>query len=110
MGLGPDVNYLLGYLPGIVLTGAGAGIGQTGFIAGGTAALPSHQYATGAGIINTSRQIGAAMGVAVFVATSGSALQSVQYQIPWLLMAGFGLIAACSATLLSEKKSHSSTQ
>ena len=104
IALGAEPDYLLAYLPALMLTGAGAGIGQTGFIAGGTAALPAHQYATGTGIINTSRQIGAAIGVAVFVAVSGSAVASEQYHTAWLLMSLFGLIASLSALLLSAKR------
>jgi len=101
VGLGTQSDYLIAFLPGLILTGAGAGIGQTGFIAGGTSALPAHQYATGTGIINTSRQIGAAIGVGVFVAVSGAARQPQDYHAAWLLMAGFGLVAALSALLLN---------
>lgn len=95
-------DYLLAFLPGLIFTGAGAGIGQTGFIAGGTSALPAHQYATGTGIINTSRQIGAAIGVSLFVAVSGMANQPQHYHAAWLLMAGFGLVATLSALLLNK--------
>lgn len=101
--LGPEPDYLFALLPGLILTGAGAGIGQTGFIAGGASALPSHQYATGTGIINTSRQIGAAVGVAVFVSVSGTAVMAEQYKTAWLLLAGFGLLASLSALLLRAK-------
>jgi len=106
VGLGTQSDYLIAFLPGLILTGAGAGIGQTGFIAGGASALPAHQYATGTGIINTSRQIGAAIGVGVFVAVSGAARQPQDYHAAWLLMAGFGLVAALSALLLSRGRKH----
>jgi EmrB/QacA subfamily drug resistance transporter len=98
--LGSEPNYVLAYLPGLILTGAAAGIGQTGFLAGGIAALPAHQYATGTGIINTARQIGAAVGVAVFVGVSGTAMHPEQFKLAWLLMASFGLLATLSALLL----------
>lgn len=98
LDMAPD--YWRAYLPGLVLTGAAAGIGQTGFLAGGAAALPARQYATGTGVINTARQIGAAVGVAVFVAVSGPALVAPQFRTAWLLMAAFGLLAALSALLL----------
>jgi len=106
VGLGTQSDYLIAFLPGLILTGAGAGIGQTGFIAGGASALPAHQYATGTGIINTSRQIGAAIGVGVFVAVSGAARQPQDYHAAWLLMAGFGLVAALSALLLNRGRKH----
>jgi len=87
----------------LVLAGVAAGIGQTGFIAGGAASLPPTLYATGTGIINTSRQIGAAIGVAVFVAVADTAQHSGQFKSAWLLMAGFGLTATFSALLLRTK-------
>ncbi|WP_253073469.1 MFS transporter [Sodalis ligni] len=99
--LGAESQYFFAYLPGILFTGAGAGIGQTGFLAGGASALPAHQYATGTAIINTSRQIGAAIGVAVFVAVAGTALHAGQFKTAWLLMAAFGLMATLSALLLT---------
>jgi hypothetical protein len=68
------------FLPGLVLTGVAADIGQTGFLAGGTSALSPSLYVTGTGIINTSRQIGAAVGVAVFVAVSDTAIQCQHFQ------------------------------
>jgi EmrB/QacA subfamily drug resistance transporter len=95
-----ESDYLRAFLPGLMLTGAAAGIGQTGFLAGGAAALPAQQYATGTGIINTARQIGAAIGVAVFVGVSSTAMHFYQYKTAWLLMAGFGLTATLSALLL----------
>ncbi|ATY91238.1 MFS transporter [Pectobacterium atrosepticum] len=100
--LGSEPDYLVSYLPGLLLAGAGAGIGQTGFLAGGTAALPEKQYATGTGIINTARQIGAVVGVSVFVAVSGTALYADQYSLAWLLMAGFGATVSISALLLRD--------
>lgn len=100
--LGAEPDYLMAYLPGLLLTGAGAGIGQTGFLAGGTAALPEKQYATGTGIINTARQIGAAVGVSVLVAVVGTAFYAEQYSLAWLLMAGFGAIVSISALLLRD--------
>ncbi|MCA6914642.1 MFS transporter [Pectobacterium versatile] len=100
--LGSEPDYLVAYLPGLLLTGAGAGIGQTGFLAGGTAALPEKQYATGTGMINTARQIGAAVGVSVFVAVAGTSLYADQYSLAWLLMAGFGATVSISALLLRD--------
>lgn len=73
--------------PGLVLAEVAGWIGQTDFIARGAAALPTTLYPTGTDIINTSRQIGAAIGVAVFVAVADIAQQPGQFQNAWLLMA-----------------------
>ncbi|WP_258067021.1 MFS transporter [Arthrobacter sp. GMC3] len=89
-----------GYLPmlfGLMLTGAGAGIAQTGFLAGGVSGLPASSYATGTGVLNTSRQIGSALGVAGLIALTGAGTSSSNYHLAWLVMsiAGFvGLLAA----------------
>ncbi|QXI26296.1 MFS transporter [Pseudomonas vanderleydeniana] len=101
--LGDNSEYVTSLLPGLILTGIAAGIGQTGFIVGGTAELKPQNYAAGTGIINTSRQIGAAMGVAVFVSVSGTAVSAGQYTTAWLLMALFGLLASLSALSLKAK-------
>ncbi|MGS8561374.1 hypothetical protein ACFKPZ_25665, partial [Salmonella enterica subsp. enterica serovar Weslaco] len=55
-------------LPGMILTGAGAGFAQTGFLTAATADIPDTAHATGTGIVNTSRQIGGAIGVALLIA------------------------------------------
>ena len=98
-----DNAWLLNYLPGLIMTGLGAGIAQTGFMAGAVSGLPAHMYSTGTGLINTSRQIGAAIGVALFVALSGKAAAPESFHAAWLLMSLCGLIAALSANYLRRK-------
>lgn len=98
--LGTEPNYLTRFLPGLMLTGAGAGVAQTGFLSGGAAALPSSEYATGTGILNTARQVGGAMGVALLVAVTGSALEVAQYERVWILISSFGLLSILAALAL----------
>ena len=98
-----DNAWLLNFLPGLIMTGLGAGIAQTGFMAGAVSGLPSHMYSTGTGLINTSRQIGAAIGVALFVALSGKADTPESFSSAWLLMSLCGLIAAIAANYLRRK-------
>jgi EmrB/QacA subfamily drug resistance transporter len=69
-GLHP--NYLGQVLPGTLLTGAGVGLTMPTFIATGSAALPPASFATGSAVVNMLRQLGLAVGVAVFVAVLGS--------------------------------------
>lgn len=103
--LGADTDYawLYFFLPGLILTGAGAGIAQTGFIAGGVAALPADVYSTGTGIMNTSRQIGAAIGVAIFVAVTNDGNSALAFRPAWLAMSIFGIIAAMAAVVFAAK-------
>jgi EmrB/QacA subfamily drug resistance transporter len=98
--LGETPEYFTRFLPGLLLTGAGAGVAQTGFLSSGAAALPPSDYATGTGILNTARQMGAAVGVALLVAVSGTALRATQYVPVWLLISGFGLTSILAALAL----------
>ncbi|HVK69117.1 MAG TPA: MFS transporter [Polyangium sp.] len=88
------------FLPASILFGAAAGIAQTGFLAGGTASLPPSEYATGTAILNTARQLGGAVGVALFVALTGTATLASQYAPAWLAIAGFGLVTCLSSFAL----------
>jgi MFS family permease len=101
--LGIISNYPLRYLPGLILSGTGAGIGQTAFLSGGTARLAAGEYSAGTGVLNTARQIGTALGVAILVGLTGSALHPAQYHSAWAAMAAAGLIAAAAAARLSSR-------
>lgn len=98
-----DETWLIHFLPGLILTGLGAGIAQTGFMAGGVSSLPAQMYSTGTGLINTSRQIGAAIGVALFIALVGKADTPESFRSAWILMSLCGLIAALAANYLRRK-------
>lgn len=96
--LDAEPAWLAHYLPASMLFGAGAGVAQTGFIAGGTGALPASDYATGSAVLTTARQIGAALGVAIFVALAGTATMPSQYASAWLAIAVLASVgAACGA-------------
>ncbi|MHA7306000.1 hypothetical protein ACX80E_12260 [Arthrobacter sp. TMN-49] len=68
-------------LRGPMLTGAGAGLAQTGFLAGGIKALPAAAFATGTGVPNTSRQLGSALGVAALIAITGAGTSSDSFRL-----------------------------
>jgi EmrB/QacA subfamily drug resistance transporter len=95
--LGQTENYVRDYLPAVLLAGIGVGLSQTSMISAGAAALPAHRYATGTGIINTARQIGSAVGVAVLVALLGPGTHPADYRAAWLVMGIAGLLAAVFA-------------
>jgi hypothetical protein len=52
----------------LLLTGVGTGLALPTLLATGSAALPSHSFATGSAVVNMLRQIGMAIGVAVLIA------------------------------------------
>lgn len=67
--LSPD--YLGAFLPGIILTGVGVGPTIPNVFTTGVASLAPERYATGSAVLSMSRQLGAALGVATFVAVFG---------------------------------------
>lgn len=92
--LDANAGWLTDFLPGLLVYGLGAGVAQTGFLSGGTAALPPADYATGSAVLNTSRQLGAAVGVALFVALSKTATTPGDFFPVWLSIAVCALAAA----------------
>ncbi len=76
----------------VIPSGIGVGLTVPTLMGMGTSALPPSSFATGSGVINMVRQIGFAVGVALFVAIIG-ATASVEerlavYQLVWWRMVG----------------------
>jgi NTE family protein len=70
VGVQPD--FLGEWLPGIVLLGIGAGILFPNLSGVAVASAPGESFATATGLNSVSRQVGAALGVAVIVAIIGT--------------------------------------
>lgn len=87
--LGDQPHYLSDYLPGAVVGGIGVGLVLPALTALATATLPPARLATGIGIQTTFRQIGAALGLASFVAIAGGSTLATKndFDGPWLFMA-----------------------
>ncbi|MEV8061367.1 MFS transporter [Streptomyces antimycoticus] len=69
---GDGAHYAVGFIPGLVLTGVGAGLYQpVTFSAAGL--LPARQLSLGSGVLMMSRQGGSALGVAALVVITGGA-------------------------------------
>jgi MFS family permease len=60
-------DFLTGFLPGMLLGGAGAGLIQAPLFAAAST-LPAHRSTTGSAVLNMARQVGSAVGVAALVA------------------------------------------
>ena len=60
--------YVTHLLPAQVLGGAGVGLVIPSLLAVGTSTLSAEQFGAGSGVLNTSRQVGLALGVAALVA------------------------------------------
>jgi EmrB/QacA subfamily drug resistance transporter len=71
--LAPGQSYAAHILAPVVLTGFGFGLSFVPMVLAATVGLPSHQAGLASGLINTTRQIGGAIGLAV-LATVASTL------------------------------------
>jgi EmrB/QacA subfamily drug resistance transporter len=63
-------------LPGLAMLGIGMGIGFPSLNVGAMGAVAGPEVGLASGILNTARQLGAAIGIAVLVATFGGALHA----------------------------------
>jgi EmrB/QacA subfamily drug resistance transporter len=70
LGFGPV--FWTRFFPAMVIGGIGVGLALPAFTIAATTTLPPHQLATGIGAQSMFRQIGAALGVAAFVAILGT--------------------------------------
>lgn len=85
-----------------MLVGIGIGIGMPIMIASASRDLPADMTATGSAVVNTSRQLGYVLGVALLVAITGSlSLTPSQalpaFQISWQLIALGAALSAVTA-------------
>ena len=71
-----DAFAYLRILPGLILIGVGMGIGFPALNVGAMGAVAGPEVGLASGVLNTSRQLGAAIGVAILVATFGGALHA----------------------------------
>ena len=63
-------------LPGLLMFGAGMGIGFPALNVGAMGAVTGQDLGLASGVLNTARQLGAAIGVAILIATFGGALHA----------------------------------
>ncbi|WP_197739364.1 DHA2 family efflux MFS transporter permease subunit [Methylobacterium sp. P1-11] len=106
-GLDPN---LPAALVGMTFLGVGVGLAFPTLMGAGTAALPPSSFATGSGVLNMARQTALALGVAIFVAVTGTpgtpAARLVAFEHTWWLMAGLTLACLLPLALLRSPRSH----
>lgn len=93
VGLDADPNYLGQYLPGMLIGGAGVGLILPSFTASAVMAVPPAQLATGIAGETMFRQIGAALGIATWVALFGTPAGN---EVLDAFDRGFAYMALCS--------------
>ena len=101
--MGAEPDYAGTFLPAMMVGGAGVGLAIPSITGVATAALPPTRFATGTALVGMSRQVGAALGVAVLVAIVGTpapedAVATLGHG--WLFVVG-AMAAAAVAMLLT---------
>jgi EmrB/QacA subfamily drug resistance transporter len=97
-------HYLTDLLPSMLLTGIGVGLTLPTLISAAATALPPERFGTGSAVLNMGRQVGAALGVAVFVtvlgvpATAASAV--IAFRHGWLVAAAASVVAAAASVFV----------
>jgi hypothetical protein len=98
--LGSEPAYVQEFLPGIVIGGLGVALTLSTLFGVVAVALPAHRFATGSGILNMSRQIGLALGVAILVALVGTAPTLASFHRGYVEMLVASAAAGVAALLL----------
>jgi len=101
--LGPQPNYLADFLPGMIIGGVGVGLTLSTLASAATASLPPDRLATGSGVFQMARQIGAVLGIAILVAILGTpnpADPTGTFDNAWAFMILSSLGAGAAASLM----------
>jgi EmrB/QacA subfamily drug resistance transporter len=101
LAVGTEPNYVSGVLGGMLLTGVGVGLTLPTMMATASASLPPQAFATGTAVINTIRQTGLAIGVAILVAVLGTGSHSRAeldtFRHGWWVTAAIAILAVIPA-------------
>ena len=112
-GLGPawwlvrlaTPDYWTGFLPGLLLTGLGVGLMLPTLSALVGSALPAAQWGSGSSLINTARQVGSVLGVALLVTVIGTKATGGLGELPlragWAQLVLAAAVAAVFAVVLT---------
>ncbi|HWT94723.1 MAG TPA: MFS transporter [Solirubrobacteraceae bacterium] len=97
-------DYVGTVLGGMLLTGVGVGLTLPTLMATAAGSLPPQSFATGSAVVNMLRQVGLALGVALFVAivgTPGSAEEARDvFATGWTVLAAVSAAGAVAAAVL----------
>jgi MFS family permease len=91
-------NYWGAMFPSLVIMGISGGLSQAPMFAAASS-LPPNRATTGSAVLNMSRQVGTAIGVAILVAVTAAAPAVARFDVAWWIQLGAGLAAA--ATLIA---------
>ncbi|WP_369780588.1 DHA2 family efflux MFS transporter permease subunit [Streptomyces sp. R33] len=99
-----ESNYLLGMLPGVLLTRIGMGLSLAPLMGASTRDLPPTAVATGSGLNNMFRQVGFVLGVSILVVLIGNPVGSdaalTAFRYGWWFTAAASAATALVALVL----------
>lgn len=98
--MGDTPAYLTENLPGQILVGIGVGLVLPNIAAAVASTLPPKSLATGTAVLSASRQVGAALGVAILIGLLGTAAvqgTANEFDKAWLMIAISAALAAVVA-------------
>ncbi|WP_137724037.1 MFS transporter [Prescottella subtropica] len=96
-GVDTAPNYATGMLPGWLIAGAGVGLALPTILSTAAAALPPALGATGSAVVNTGRQLGSVLGIAILVAVLASSGSTAA----WWATAALAAVGALTALGMS---------
>jgi EmrB/QacA subfamily drug resistance transporter len=92
----------------VIPSGIGVGLTLPTLMGLGTSALPASSFATGSGVINMIRQIGFAVGVAIFVAIVSSPAAAepslAAFRFAWWVMAAITALGLIPLVRMSQRR------
>jgi len=104
---GPEANLTFAVLC-VIPSGIGVGLTLPTLMGLGTSALPASSFATGSGVINMIRQIGFAVGVAIFVAIVSSSVSAepslTAFRLAWWVMAAITVLGLIPLGVVSQQR------
>jgi len=102
--ISPEIHYWDFYFPTMVVTGIGVGLCISTISSSATAFLPQPRFAMGSALNNTSRQIGAALGIALvsslLLAATKTDDPTCGFHAAWTLMTGVILLSGIAMLTL----------
>jgi hypothetical protein len=98
-------SYAAGFLPGLIIGGAGAGLTQAPLFAAAST-LPADRATTASAVLNMARQVGSAVGVVILVTLLADtpATSLTGYHRGWIFMMVSCLAATVAATLATSRQ------
>jgi MFS family permease len=105
--LGLHPHFATDLLPALVIGGAGVGLVLPTQSAAATGPLPASLFATGTAVLGMARQVGSALGVALFVAILGSPTPSTvldDFRDCWMFLVVCAFCAAIALLLVGPVK------